>query len=347
MSDGTEFASFLDTHRFPSWAEYLQRMAQDEWGDHIILSAAANWSQCNIRVISSVSSHDVTISPFHPNSDADVLVLGHVVELHYVSLRCPTSETSTAQAQALAAINLRGQGPSASLETEDQRSLRDCGEAVAKLLIMGFLSQTVHNYVLEAVVKLFIMELEFLTQAVHSYVRFNSCSEETSTAQTQAIAAINLPEQGPSASLETGDQRSLRECGGKINSTLETKQLLRFGGRYDPFAHELRVVRADSCGSSVPRVFDFRLDGDGQIIPDRLCGLKLYADVKYLPPSVRPRPDRLWKLQRVITHDYMEKYNVEIKRVGETGLYLLRPTKPVTPETFRQTLRCLPWVKMY
>ncbi|XP_044172266.1 uncharacterized protein LOC122956646 [Acropora millepora] len=36
-------------------------------------------------------------------------------------------ETSTAQAQALAAINLRGQGPSASLETEDQRSLRDCG----------------------------------------------------------------------------------------------------------------------------------------------------------------------------------------------------------------------------
>lgn len=42
---------------------------------------------------------------------------------------------------------------------------------------MGFLSQAVHNYVLEAVVKLFIMEFEFLTQAVHSYVRFNSCSE--------------------------------------------------------------------------------------------------------------------------------------------------------------------------
>ncbi|XP_044170879.1 uncharacterized protein LOC114963804 isoform X2 [Acropora millepora] len=40
---------------------------------------------------------------------------------------------------------------------------------------------------------------------------------ETSTAQTQAIAAINLREQGPSASLETEDQRSLRECGGMKN----------------------------------------------------------------------------------------------------------------------------------
>ncbi|XP_067055135.1 uncharacterized protein [Acropora muricata] len=68
-------------------------MAQDEWGDHRILFAAANWSQCNIRVISSIPSHEVTISPLHPNSDADVLVLGHVVELHYVSLRRPTSDS--------------------------------------------------------------------------------------------------------------------------------------------------------------------------------------------------------------------------------------------------------------
>ena len=63
-------------------------MAKDgEWGENIILSAAANWSKCYIRVISSVPNHDVTISPFHPISDAVELVLGHVVELHYVSLR--------------------------------------------------------------------------------------------------------------------------------------------------------------------------------------------------------------------------------------------------------------------
>ena len=58
-----------------------------EWGEKIILSAAANWSKCNIRVISSVPNHNVTISPFHPISDAVDLVLGHVVDLHYVSLR--------------------------------------------------------------------------------------------------------------------------------------------------------------------------------------------------------------------------------------------------------------------
>lgn len=50
-------------------------------------------------------------------------------------------------------------------------------EAVANLLIMGFLTKAVHNYVLEAVVRLFIMAFEVLTQAVHNCVRFNSCSE--------------------------------------------------------------------------------------------------------------------------------------------------------------------------
>ena len=44
---------------------------------------------------------------------------------------------------------------------------------------------------------------------------------ETSTAQTHAIAAINLREQGPSASLETEDQRSLRQCGGMKNCYLK------------------------------------------------------------------------------------------------------------------------------
>ncbi|XP_044169801.1 LOW QUALITY PROTEIN: uncharacterized protein LOC122947288 [Acropora millepora] len=93
MSDGTEIASSLDTHRFPSWAEYLQKMAQDEWGDQRIILAAANWSQCNIRVISSIPSYEVTMSPLQPNSDADVLVLGYVVGLHYVSLRRLTSDS--------------------------------------------------------------------------------------------------------------------------------------------------------------------------------------------------------------------------------------------------------------
>ena len=39
----------------------------------------------------------------------------------------PFVETFTAQAQAIAAINLREQEPSSSLETEDQCSWRECG----------------------------------------------------------------------------------------------------------------------------------------------------------------------------------------------------------------------------
>ena len=63
-------------------------MAQDgKWGDHVILYAAANCYKCDIRVISSVPSHDCTVSPDPPISDAAQLVLGHVVEVHYVSLK--------------------------------------------------------------------------------------------------------------------------------------------------------------------------------------------------------------------------------------------------------------------
>ncbi|XP_015752398.1 PREDICTED: uncharacterized protein LOC107332191 [Acropora digitifera] len=147
-------------------------------------------------------------------------------------------ETSTAQAQAVAAsINLHEPGPGAILETEDQRSWREYGEAVANLLIMGFLTKAVHNYVLEAVVRLFIMAFEVLTQAVHNCVRFNSCSEETSTAQAQAVlavlASINLHEQGPSVIVETEDQRSGRECG-VTASSLEYKDKSRAEDEVSP-----------------------------------------------------------------------------------------------------------------
>lgn len=63
-------------------------MAQDgKWGDHVILYAAANCYECDIHVISSVPSHDCIVRPDPPISDAAQLVLGHVVEEHYVSLK--------------------------------------------------------------------------------------------------------------------------------------------------------------------------------------------------------------------------------------------------------------------
>ena len=57
------------------------------WGDHIILLAAANLFETCIRVVSSQShDDDVVITPNYSTDDRNPLVLGHVFELHYVSL---------------------------------------------------------------------------------------------------------------------------------------------------------------------------------------------------------------------------------------------------------------------
>ena len=63
-------------------------MEQDgTWGDNLMLKAAADHYQTTIYVISSESrKHDRTISP-EKDSNSKRLVLGHVCELHYVSLR--------------------------------------------------------------------------------------------------------------------------------------------------------------------------------------------------------------------------------------------------------------------
>ena len=85
QQDGTELFNFVDGHQ--SWPDYLRNMAADgTWGDHIILHAAANCFKTCINVISSLS-HDLTIHPEHDVSSSSQLVLGHLHEHHYVSLR--------------------------------------------------------------------------------------------------------------------------------------------------------------------------------------------------------------------------------------------------------------------
>ena len=80
--DGTEIFHFVDG--YSSWDAYLTRMMADStWGDRVILHGAANHFQTCIHVISS--HHDeVMICPEYDASTR--LVLGHVHELHYVSL---------------------------------------------------------------------------------------------------------------------------------------------------------------------------------------------------------------------------------------------------------------------
>jgi len=58
------------------------------WGDHLILWAAVNCYATDVRVISSVSDHpDVILTPIHPATNTNPLVLGHIQEYHYVSLQ--------------------------------------------------------------------------------------------------------------------------------------------------------------------------------------------------------------------------------------------------------------------
>ena len=85
QQDGTELFNFVHGHQ--SWPDYLRNMAADgTWGDHVILHAAANCFKTCIHVISSLS-RDLTIRPEHDVSSSSQLVLGHLHEHHYVSLR--------------------------------------------------------------------------------------------------------------------------------------------------------------------------------------------------------------------------------------------------------------------
>lgn len=56
------------------------------WGDHVMLDAAANRYGVSIRVISlSLERPDVVIVPRCDVVDRE-LIVGHIQELHYVSL---------------------------------------------------------------------------------------------------------------------------------------------------------------------------------------------------------------------------------------------------------------------
>ena len=83
--DGTDLFNFVDG--YPSWADYLRSMEKDgTWGDHLVLHSAANCYKTPIRVISSLH-RDIIINPYRPVRNTNPLVLGHIHENHYVSLR--------------------------------------------------------------------------------------------------------------------------------------------------------------------------------------------------------------------------------------------------------------------
>ena len=84
--DGTELFQFV--YGYSSWDAYLTSMMTDgTWGDHVILHGAATRFETCIHVISSLPHHnDVIICPEYDDTGDNRLVLGHVHELHYISL---------------------------------------------------------------------------------------------------------------------------------------------------------------------------------------------------------------------------------------------------------------------
>ena len=67
-------------------------MTDGTWGDHVILHGAANCFETCIQVVSS-HHDDVIICPEYDVTANNRLVLGHVHELHYVSLIPPKEGT--------------------------------------------------------------------------------------------------------------------------------------------------------------------------------------------------------------------------------------------------------------
>ncbi|XP_066023738.1 uncharacterized protein [Pocillopora verrucosa] len=87
LPDGTDLFHFVHGHQ--TWSEYLVHMERDgAWGDHVILSTTANYFETCIRVVSSLSHrNDVIIMPHCAVDERKPLVLGHIHEVHYVSLQ--------------------------------------------------------------------------------------------------------------------------------------------------------------------------------------------------------------------------------------------------------------------
>ena len=84
--DGTDLFHFV--HGYPSWDAYLTSMMNGgTWGDHVILYGTANCFRMCVHVISSLGhDRDVMVCPEFDDTGSNRLVLGHVHELHYVSL---------------------------------------------------------------------------------------------------------------------------------------------------------------------------------------------------------------------------------------------------------------------
>ena len=96
--DGTHLKNFIyipepTGSNSDQWEAYLQRMAEDEWADHIIVQALANMLCVDIFVLCTIGSHEQHIRC--SSSPVGAVNIGLIGELHYVALEPEESDSHT------------------------------------------------------------------------------------------------------------------------------------------------------------------------------------------------------------------------------------------------------------
>ncbi|XP_044174427.1 uncharacterized protein LOC114963777 [Acropora millepora] len=136
------------------------------------------------------------------------------------------------------------------------------------------------------------------------------------------------------------------------------RELIIRGGESDPLEYMLTIAEVSNYDEAMedpdfelePR-YDFILNDAGEIIHQLSNGLQLTAYFDYLEPPDKEQPEHLWKLKKEIPHEGMLMYPEEIQIIVQNayeGQYLIKPQRElVRLETFKQMLRCLPWMKMF
>jgi len=135
-----DHAEFIDEdclvkREYKSRNDYLEKQSIDgHWCDEIILRALADHYTAEIRILHN-SGHVTVISPTglaHPSGDSlglgqakMILELGHISEMHYVSLRRPeVSQTDRPTASSSAATEF-GKSPTSAMSTGTQCTTAD------------------------------------------------------------------------------------------------------------------------------------------------------------------------------------------------------------------------------
>ncbi|XP_071079984.1 uncharacterized protein [Haliotis cracherodii] len=81
------FKDFVDKNHYPTFRDYIIKMKMlGEWGDNIILQATADLYKVTIRIITTIANEPTFIRPAEYRGDMPVLSIGHLWELHYVTL---------------------------------------------------------------------------------------------------------------------------------------------------------------------------------------------------------------------------------------------------------------------